>query len=158
MPRKFDESKRVRTRRNTDFHDKYERITESGCWIWMAGTFASGYGEHRGRGAHRVSYELHNGPIPKSMLVCHRCDIYECVNPAHLYAGTHADNSRDAVLRGQSPRGERNGHAKLTADQVRGIRASSVSGRKLAISLGVSRSLVTAIRRGERWAHQGEAS
>jgi len=75
----------------------------SGCWFWMKSTARDGYGlVSIGHGkrviAHRFSWELHNGqPIPDKMLVCHRCDIPNCVNPDHLFLGDHSDNFVDAV-------------------------------------------------------------
>lgn len=85
------------------------------CWLWTGGTFDAGYGSFwdaeagNDRGAHRVSWELARGPIPEGLWVLHRCDTPPCVNPAHLFLGTSADNMRDAATKGRTARGDRNG-------------------------------------------------
>lgn len=91
------------------------------CWLWMRGCGSGGYGqvwrEGRNWQAHRVAYEFTRGPIPDGLWVLHRCDVPNCVNPAHLYVGTHKDNVRDRVERGRSATGDRNG-ARLYPDRL----------------------------------------
>lgn len=77
-----------------------------GCWIWTGGLDGHGYGrvwrEGRRQGSHRVSFQLTNGRIPDGMYVCHHCDNPICVNPGHLFLGTHSDNMRDCTNKGRN--------------------------------------------------------
>ena len=136
------------------------------CWLWTGfrmkngyGTIGSGHGANK-RTVHRLSYELANGPIPDGLLVCHKCDVRNCVRPDHLFLGTHADNMADASAKGRTNRsgmpGSKNGRAKLTEDDVRNIMSklnSGVSCTDLARYHKVSKYTISHIACGHTWTH-----
>jgi hypothetical protein len=84
------------------------KVSESDCWI----TKMKDYGKikffGRNESAHRVSYLAFKGDLPLGMLVCHKCDVRNCVNPDHLFLGTYKDNMQDAITKGRIPTGENN--------------------------------------------------
>lgn len=130
-----------------------------GCWIWKAAALkppSIGYGvfwyQKRLQGAHRVSWQLSNGPIPRGMFVLHKCDNPVCVNPDHLFLGTQADNMADRKTKGRFG-GLQVPQAKLNEQSVRIIRASNEVGPVLAKRFGVTRGVINRIKRHEAWAH-----
>ena len=82
-------------------------VIQTGCWIWTGPYQYDYYGKCGARYAHRVSYEIHNGPIPKGMNVCHRCDVPMCVNPKHLFLGDQKRNVNDSMQKGRYKHGRR---------------------------------------------------
>lgn len=100
-----------------DFWEQVEKTHEWGCWLWGGPSNRQGYGMWRNRHlAHRESWKRERGPIEQGLLVLHICDQKSCVNPRHLYLGTHAENGIDAHVRGRMPDQRKQfcpkGHAK----------------------------------------------
>lgn len=129
---------------------------DDGCWAWTASHDVDGYGQFKSGRAHRFSYELHHGAIPEGLLVCHHCDNPGCVNPAHLFLGTNADNNHDRDQKQRQCRGEDQHTAKLTERDVRTARALCTLGARLseiALRFGVSRRTVARVATGESWKH-----
>jgi hypothetical protein len=136
----------------------WRKVDKSGeCWLWKAaktrGYGAFGVTHGRVVPAHRFSWELVNGPIPVGMFVCHRCDTPACVNPAHLFIGTNADNAADMAAKGRASKGTARWKAKLTEEAVREIRKSTERGVDLARRFGVCAAQITAVRKGYEWRH-----
>jgi hypothetical protein len=142
------------------------RLAENGCWEWTS-TTKKGYGsfesggismpalKSKKRGAHQVSYEAYNGPIPKGLVVRHTCDNPLCINPDHLILGTQSQNVADREARGRRKdiNGEQIGTARLTAEQVLEIRASDKSLTQLARQYNVHKTTISLIRSGKSWKH-----
>jgi len=129
------------------------------CWEWAGGRLPKGYGrlpfggEGRYIYAHVAAYRIYIGEVPEGLLVRHRCHNPPCCHPAHMHAGTYADNSADMVAADRQKRGEQLPHKLIEADVI-AIRASEgVSHRELAAQYGVSQSNVQAIRSRKIWAH-----
>ena len=139
------------------FAANYERIPGVDCWLWTGATSSNGYGhifyKNKQESAHRCSYKLHVGEIPKDMCVLHRCDVKHCVNPAHLFLGTHQDNMADRNNKGRCApaSGDLNNSAKLTPQQVADIRADSRTGHALSVAHGVSEATISRIRNHVSW-------
>lgn len=146
-----------------------------GCWLWTAAICKSnGYGKFGFNGktpdAHRFAWQLVHGEIPDGLHVLHTCDVKLCVNPDHLYLGTHRDNMRDARLRHRYPSGDRHyarknpehcWRSKLTWEivaKIREERASGASAYVLAERYNVTPSNIWAIVRGRIWKTHKEAT
>ena len=150
----------------------WARVDQSGgpdtCWPWTGRLTPAGYGRvcvQQWKAAHRVAFELAFGSIPPSKpFVCHRCDNPPCCNPAHLFAGTPADNNADMMVKGRrdptlrSPRSRGVGryNAKLTDDDVRDMRLRRERGetyQSIAERYGKNISAVWHIIKRNKWKH-----
>lgn len=149
------------------FWPKVDKSGPRGCWLWTGATFGSlGYGQismardektgaPRNTCAHRVSYELAHGAIPRGQHVLHSCDVPLCVNPAHLFLGTQTDNMRDASGKGRLGV-SRPSRQTVTDEQVAEIKRLVASGVKqvaVAQRFGVSTTLVSLLVKGLRRQH-----
>lgn len=139
-------------------------VLDTPCVEWQGAKTLDGYGSLKRDGcrwrAHRLAWTQAHGAIPPGVFVCHRCDNPSCINVAHLFLGTPADNSSDMVSKGRSTRqgvaqmGEANRNAKLTPDLVRFIRdrlSRGATTAAIARSLGVSRQTVMKVTAGRTW-------
>jgi len=145
------------------FYERVMPITESGCWLWTGSInkTSGGYGVYSGHTMHRFSYELHNGGIPNGLCVCHKCDVPSCVNPAHLFLGTHKENMKDMQNKGRKwsevvmrkidglP-----ASSKLTpilVKEIKDLLAANFSQDKIAKMYGVAQGTISFIKRGVTW-------
>jgi hypothetical protein len=132
------------------------------CWLWKPSSKSGDYGRIRTQGAgpkikaHRLSWEMHFGPIPAGLEVLHTCDNPPCVRPEHLFVGTHGDNMRDKVQKNRQARGAQMGLTKLSPDIVRAIRkrlGEGASQSQVAREFHVTPPCIRAIVIGATWKH-----
>lgn len=156
------------------FWKRVDKKEIDACLLWRGAKFTNGYGcigiGRKCRGTHRVAWELTHGKIPNGLFVLHKCDNKPCVNPAHLWLGTHKDNMADMVAKGRQASGDRNssrqhperlrfvrgvdhGQAKLTEASVVAIRSATGTQVSIAKIFGISQSVVSQIRSRQLWAH-----
>lgn len=147
------------------FFAKVNKDADSGCWLWAASVAGKGYGQIKIPGtrkqeyAHRLSWMIHNGPIPEGKSLLHKCDTPRCVNPEHLFLGNHQDNAQDMKSKKRHLFGERNKQHKLTDDDVKKMFAMAelgLSQAKIAKVFDVVQSTVGRILHKQRWVHLHE--
>ena len=149
----------------SDLERFWSKVDKTGdCWVWTASTTYWGYGrfflkfngQKKVYHAHRVSYYLSKGNIPKGKMICHVCDNPPCVNPDHLFLGDELSNIQDSSRKGRMHPGEKNGASKLTRKQVDEIRKIYKKGEvgylKLAKRFGVASSTIRKIIVRKMWA------
>lgn len=130
----------------------------SDCQLFTGPLNSGGYGNASIGGhtvsAHRLAYALAYGCDPGQYHVLHRCDVPACVNPDHLFLGTHQDNMRDRGNKGRGHRGDTHCFAKLRTEQIPIIRQLLADGhthRAIAARFGVDHSTITRLARGKTW-------
>lgn len=134
----------------------------TGCWLWTGNLHGNGYGlvSHKKKtiGAHRAAWLAFRGAIPSGLWVLHRCDHPPCVNPDHLFLGTHAENEKDKIQKGRQARGERQHLARLTAAaalDIRERRANGATYEALAIAHQITPTAIMHVAMGRTWKHVG---
>lgn len=140
----------------------YRNLKSNGdCLEWTGYRDKHGYGHMSVNGVptlvHRTMWEVHNGPIPEGMCICHHCDNTSCVRIDHLFLGTQNDNNQDCIRKGRARKrglqGEDHNQAKLTEDQIMEIRTSNEQGKILAKRYDVTQTTISEIQKGKSWQH-----
>ena len=144
------------------FLEKVMPEPNSGCWIWTGSTNGCGYGKfgikYKLFGAHRFSFEYYKFPVPDGLYVCHSCDNRLCVNPDHLFVGTHKMNMNDMAKKGRAahPKGELQSRSKLINNniiEIRNLLKSGLTQTEIAKKFHVHPSHISRINSKEVWSH-----
>lgn len=149
------------------FKQGYEVCPETDCWVWKKSRNTAGYGNFKAKlpgvgriyKAHRFSYKIHYNDYDEKLFICHKCDNPPCVNPAHLFQGTAADNNADKIEKGRAgpmfrPSG-RNPRAKLTREKAEIIRdmykSNNFSQGDLAKKFNVCKNTIWCVLENKTW-------
>lgn len=167
----------MRLRIDNNFISRFESkfVKKSGCWIWEASLNNKGYGQFSikrsvNKLAHRISYQIYIGDIPKGLCVLHKCDNPKCVNPDHLFLGTKKDNMIDkenknrgnhekaskTMIRKGHNRGEKQWMCKLTNNdiiEIRKLHSKGLTHEEIASKYPVERRQIGKIINKESWKH-----
>ena len=147
--------------KKSDVFKHYKINKETDCWVWQGSYFSNNpYGQfmvnRKNYRVHRLSYEVSNKvTLLSSTNVCHSCDNPKCINPNHLFLGTHQDNRNDCISKGRQANGEQINRCKLTKKEVLEIRAKFKKGNSVEISkeYGVTPENINCIIRRKTWKH-----
>lgn len=157
------------------FWSYVDKKSDDDCWEWKSYKGSGGYGHfylnNKQHPAHRISWFLENGPIPKAdekgnrICACHKCDNTSCVNPNHLFLGTDLDNIKDRDRKGRripfKPAGKKNGNATISIETIKTAEKMLIDGAKnihVAKSLNISEALVSNIKNGNHWSQKQEST
>lgn len=134
-------------------------VTDS-CWLWNGLKRRNGYGfiKYKGKSiaVHRFLWMTFFGPLTYDQVCCHKCDVRNCINPAHIFIGTRDENQKDMKAKGRAASGSKNGTAKLTEKDIPVIRklySDGIYQKDIAKKYGVTQTIISSIVLGKTWDH-----
>jgi len=160
MPKHHEFSKNELEFIKNKFISKMIKQDNNSCILWNGKPNVFGYGTicilNKRCVAHRISYMIFKGEIPKDLVICHKCDNRKCVNPDHLFVGTKYQNSQDMVNKKRQAYGNRHGNHKLNDNDVKKIKSllqNNVDKNEIAKIFKVKRPAIHSISTGRTWKH-----